>query len=48
LSFNTVAGLHLLRSCFKELGETGITAPRFMRFATTYMAEGFGKSGADR
>ncbi len=38
-------GLDLLRSCFKELGETGITAPRFMRFAAVYMAEGLGKVG---
>jgi predicted ATPase/DNA-binding winged helix-turn-helix (wHTH) protein len=38
-------GLRLLRSCFKVLGETGITAPRFMRFAATYMAEGLGKAG---
>jgi predicted ATPase len=37
--------LRLLRSCFKELGETGITAPRFMRFAAVYMAEGLGKAG---
>ncbi|MGA8760544.1 MAG: winged helix-turn-helix domain-containing protein [Stellaceae bacterium] len=38
-------GLRLLRSCFEELGETGITAPRFMRFAAVYMAEGLGKAG---
>jgi predicted ATPase len=38
-------GLRLLRSCYKELGETGITAPRFMRFAATYTAEGLGKAG---
>ena len=38
-------GLRLLRSCFQELGETGITAPRFMRFAAAYMAEGLGKAG---
>jgi predicted ATPase len=37
-------GLRLLRSCFKELGETGITAPRFMRFAAVDMAEGLGKA----
>jgi predicted ATPase len=39
------SGLRLLRWCFKELGETGVTAPRFMRFAATYMAEGLGKAG---
>jgi predicted ATPase len=38
-------GLRLLRSCYEELGETGITAPRFMRFAAVYMAEGLGKVG---
>jgi predicted ATPase len=38
-------GLRLLRSCFEELGETGITAPRFMRFAAGDMAEGLGKAG---
>ena len=42
---DVASGLGLLRSCFKELGETGITAPRFMRFAATYMAKGFGKAG---
>jgi predicted ATPase len=42
---DVATGLRLLRSCFKELGETGITAPRFMRFAATYMAEGLGKAG---
>jgi predicted ATPase len=42
---DVASGLRLLRSCFKELGETGITAPRFMRFAATYMAEGLGKAG---
>jgi predicted ATPase len=42
---DVVSGLRLLRSCFEELGETGITAPRFMRFAATYMAEGLGKAG---
>jgi predicted ATPase len=38
-------GLRLLRLCYEELGETGITAPRFMRFAATYMAEGLGQAG---
>ena len=38
-------GLRLLRWCFKELGETGVTAPRFMRFAAGDMAEGLGKAG---
>ena len=38
-------GLRLLRSCYEELGETGITAPRFMRFAAVYTAEGLGKAG---
>jgi predicted ATPase len=42
---DVASGLRLLRSCFKELGETGVTAPRFMRFAATYMAEGLGKAG---
>jgi predicted ATPase len=42
---DVASGLRLLRSCFEELGETGITAPRFMRFAATYMAEGLGKAG---
>jgi predicted ATPase len=37
--------LRLLRSCFEELGETGITAPRFMRFAAVDMAEGLAKTG---
>ncbi len=41
---DVATGLRLLRSCFKELGETGITAPRFMRFAATYMAEKPGRS----
>ena len=38
-------GLRLIRSCFEELGETGVTAPRFMRFAAVDMAEGLGKAG---
>src|SRR5215472_184973 len=38
-------GLRLLRSCFEELGETGITAPRFMRFAAVDMAVGLGGAG---
>jgi predicted ATPase len=38
-------GLRLIRSCFEELGETGITAPRFMRFAAVDLAEGLGKAG---
>jgi predicted ATPase len=42
---DVASGLRLLRWCFKELGETGITAPRFMRFAATYMAEGLGTAG---
>ncbi len=42
---DVATGLRLLRSCFEELGETGITAPRFMRFAAVYMAEGLGKVG---
>jgi predicted ATPase len=42
---DVATGLRLLRSCYKELGETGVTAPRFMRFAATYMAEGLGKAG---
>jgi predicted ATPase len=39
------AGLRLLRSCYEELGETGITAPRFMRFTAVDMAEGLAKTG---
>jgi AefR-like transcriptional repressor, C-terminal domain len=42
---DVATGLHLLRSCFTELGETGVTAPRFMRFAAVYMAEGLAKAG---
>jgi predicted ATPase/DNA-binding winged helix-turn-helix (wHTH) protein len=42
---DVATGLRLLRSCFKALGETGITAPRFMRFVAAYMAEGLGKAG---
>ena len=42
---DVATGLRLLRSCFEELGETGITAPRFMRFAAVDMAEGLGKAG---
>ena len=42
---DVATGLRLLRSCYEELGETGVTAPRFMRFAATYMAEGLGKVG---
>jgi predicted ATPase/DNA-binding winged helix-turn-helix (wHTH) protein len=42
---DVAAGLRLLRSCYEELGETGVTAPRFVRFAATYMAEGLGKAG---
>jgi predicted ATPase len=42
---DAATGLRLLRSCFEELGETGIMAPRFMRFAAVYMAEGLGKAG---
>jgi predicted ATPase/DNA-binding winged helix-turn-helix (wHTH) protein len=42
---DVASGLRLLRSCSKELGETGITAPRFMRFAAVDMAEGLGKAG---
>ncbi len=42
---DVATGLRLLRSCYKELGETGITAPRFMRFAAVYMAEGLAKVG---
>jgi predicted ATPase/DNA-binding winged helix-turn-helix (wHTH) protein len=38
-------GLRLLRSCFEELGETGITAPRFMRFAAVDLADGLAKAG---
>jgi len=38
-------GLRLLRSCFEELGETGVAAPRFMRFAAAYMAEALGRAG---
>jgi predicted ATPase/DNA-binding winged helix-turn-helix (wHTH) protein len=38
-------GLRLIRSCFAELGETGITAPRFMRFAAVDLAEGLGRAG---
>jgi predicted ATPase len=37
-------GLRLLRSCFDELGETGITAPRFMRFAAVDLAEALGRA----
>jgi predicted ATPase/DNA-binding winged helix-turn-helix (wHTH) protein len=42
---DVATGLRRLRSCFEELGETGITAPRFMRFAAVYMAEGLGRAG---
>jgi predicted ATPase len=42
---DVATGLGQLRSCFKELGETGVTAPRFMRFAAAYMADGLGKAG---
>jgi predicted ATPase len=42
---DAATGLRLLRSCFEELGETGITAPRFMRFAAVYTAEGLAKAG---
>ena len=42
---DVATGLRLLRSCFEELGETGITAPRFMRFAAVNMAEGLAKAG---
>ena len=42
---DVATGLRLLRSCFEELGETGITAPRFMRFAAVDMAEGLGRAG---
>jgi predicted ATPase/DNA-binding winged helix-turn-helix (wHTH) protein len=42
---DVATGLRLLRSCFEELGETGITAPRFMRFAAVDMAEGLAKAG---
>jgi predicted ATPase/DNA-binding winged helix-turn-helix (wHTH) protein len=39
------AGLRLLRASFEELGETGIIAPRFMRFAAVYVAEALGQTG---
>ena len=39
------AGLRLLRASFEELGETGIIAPRFMRFAAVYVAEALGQAG---
>ena len=42
---DVATGLRLLRSCFEELGETGITAPRFMRFAAVNTAEGLAKAG---
>jgi len=42
---DAATGLRLLRSCFEELGETGITAPRFMRFAAVDMAVGLGGAG---
>jgi predicted ATPase len=42
---DVATGLRLLRSCFEELGETGITAPRFMRFAAVNMADGLAKAG---
>jgi predicted ATPase/DNA-binding winged helix-turn-helix (wHTH) protein len=42
---DVATGLRLLRSCYEELGETGITAPRFMRFAAVDMAEGLAKTG---
>jgi predicted ATPase/DNA-binding winged helix-turn-helix (wHTH) protein len=42
---DVAAGLRLLRWCYEELGETGITAPRFMRFAAVDMAEGLAKTG---
>jgi len=44
-SGDAAAGLRVLRACFEELGEMGITVPRFMRFATVYMAEGWGHAG---
>ena len=42
---DTAAGLRLLRDSFEELGETGIIAPRFMRFAAVYVAEALGQAG---
>ena len=42
---DVAAGLRLLRASFEELGETGITAPRFMRFAAVYVAEALGQAG---
>ena len=39
------AGLRLLRASFEELGETGIVAPRFLRFTAVYMAEALGQAG---
>jgi predicted ATPase len=42
---DVATGLRLLRSCYEELGETGITAPRFMRFAAGDMAEALGRAG---
>jgi len=42
---DVATGLRLLRSCFEELGETGITAPRFLRFAAVNMADGLAKAG---
>ncbi len=38
-------GLRLLRACFKEFGETGLAAPRFMRFAASDMAEALALAG---
>jgi predicted ATPase/DNA-binding winged helix-turn-helix (wHTH) protein len=42
---DVAAGLRLLRWGYEERGETGITAPRFMRFAAVDMAEGLAKTG---
>jgi predicted ATPase len=42
---DVVAGLRLLRASYAELGETGLAAPRFMRFAAVYMAEALGQAG---
>ncbi|MBV9194961.1 MAG: hypothetical protein JO168_12515 [Solirubrobacterales bacterium] len=38
-------GLRLLRACFKEFGEAGLAAPRFMRFVASCMAEALGLAG---
>jgi predicted ATPase/DNA-binding winged helix-turn-helix (wHTH) protein len=38
-------GLRLLRSSYEEIGNSGIAATRFMRFAVLYTAEALGRTG---